>query len=268
MIASRDRNYVTVEAYLEGETVSPIRHEYWDGALVAMVGASDLHNGITFNLTGLLYGHLRGGDCRGYAADMKLKVPLQERYYYPDLFVTCDLRDREADAVKQFPRLIVEVLSESTEDVDRGRKWKDYRRIETLEEYVLISQDEVFVEVLRRNRGAKFNLWVRGGSLGCWGELGWVEKGFLIADFFEDGDGDFTARDFFDGGFSGGLNEFDDALAAGGGEGVAEVGGAIVVAGEGVVFGELEEELLDFFGGFGWGFGFGGVVVLGADFVA
>jgi Uma2 family endonuclease len=156
MIVSPQTNYLSPEEYLEYEQTSPTKHEYVDGEIYAMVGASDAHNTLTFNLTGLLYAHLRGTGCRGYTADMKVKIATQERFYYPDLLVTCDERDR-TDDVKNHPKLIIEVLSESTEDIDRGRKWKDYRSLEPLEEYVLIAPDQMLVEVARRNTEA--NRW-------------------------------------------------------------------------------------------------------------
>jgi Uma2 family endonuclease len=150
MVASPDF-HLTPEEYLQMEEKSDIKHEYIDGYIYAMAGAIDSHVTIALNLATLLRNHVRGSGCRVYIADMKASIESLNRYYYPDVMVTCDQRDRETPAYKRFPCLIVEVLSNSTEAFDRGDKFADYQSLETLQEYVLINTKRQRVECLRRN---------------------------------------------------------------------------------------------------------------------
>jgi Uma2 family endonuclease len=146
--------FITVEEYLEGEKLADVRHEYVDGQVYAMSGASDRHNSIAGEAYALLKSHLRGGECRSYLLD--LKVGFQEdgshRFYYPDVFVTCDPEDADP-YVKTRPKLIIEVLSPSTWRTDRGEKAETYRRIPSVEEIVLIAQDWPELTVFRRSDG-------------------------------------------------------------------------------------------------------------------
>jgi Uma2 family endonuclease len=104
-----------------------------------------------------LRNHLRGSGCRVFIADMKAKIEKANAFYYPDVMVTCDERDRATSTFKKYPCLIVEVLSTSTEAFDRGDKFADYQLLETLQEYVLINQKRQRVECFRRNAEG---LWV------------------------------------------------------------------------------------------------------------
>lgn len=157
MTVSKSDIYVSPEIYLEGEKISPIKHEYRQGEIYAMAGASDAHVTITGNLFTLLRNHVRGSGCRAYVADMKARIETVNIFYYPDVMVTCDERDKTPDDFKRYPSLIVEVLSPTTQGFDRGDKFADYRTIETLQEYVLINQERVSVECFRRNSEG---LWV------------------------------------------------------------------------------------------------------------
>jgi len=157
MVALPDSPYLSPEDYLAAEAESPVKHEYRDGEVYAMAGGTDAHVTIALNLWALLRGHLRGGSCRAYALDMKARVEELNRFYYPDVMVTCDDRDRNNNTFKCHPCLVVEVLSESTEAFDRGDKFSDYRHLVSLQEYVLISQVRPQVEVFRRNAEG---LWV------------------------------------------------------------------------------------------------------------
>ncbi|WP_375479653.1 Uma2 family endonuclease [uncultured Nostoc sp.] len=157
MIASPQQNYVTVEEYLQIEEQSNIKHEYINGYIYAMAGALDIHVTIALNLASLLRNHLRGSGRRVYIADMKARIESLNRFYYPDVMVTCDPRDRETPGYKRFPCLIVEVLSNSTEAFDRGDKFADYQTLESLQEYVLINTKRQRVECFRRNEQG---LWV------------------------------------------------------------------------------------------------------------
>lgn len=158
MTVSGHHAYFTPAEYLELERISPIKHEYLQGQLVAMAGASKAHVIITGNLSALLVNHLRGTGCISYAVDMKVRLPSLGLFYYPDLAVTCDDRDRTSDEdFILYPKLIIEVLSDSTEAFDRGDKFSDYKTVTGLEEYVLIHQKQILVERFLRKSN---NLWV------------------------------------------------------------------------------------------------------------
>ncbi len=156
MQSALETTSLSVEDYLSGEQHSPVRHEYIAGVVYAMAGGSDAHNTIALNFVGYLHPHLRGGKCRMFASDVKARLVLsnKEIFYYPDVMVTCDPRDTNA-LFKKFPKLIIEVLSESTERIDRSEKFWNYTQVETLEEYVLASQDKMEVTIFRRSTGWK-----------------------------------------------------------------------------------------------------------------
>lgn len=145
---------ISVNEYLEGEPLSEVRHEYIGGVVYAMAGGSEAHNLLAGNLFSALHGHLRGSRCRVHIADMKVRLQIlgEDIFYYPDVMVACDPRDADP-YFKRFPKVIVEVLSESTERVDRREKALSYQQIETLEEYVLVAQDRMEVAVARRTNG-------------------------------------------------------------------------------------------------------------------
>ncbi len=143
-----------VEDYLQGEEHSDVRHEYIGGDVYAMVGASDRHNLIAGNLFAALHPHLRGTPCQLFMSDMKvrLRVASDDAFYYPDLVLACDPDDR-AVYYRTRPCLIVEVLSETTERIDRREKLLAYTSIDSLQEYVLLSQNRVEAELHRRADG-------------------------------------------------------------------------------------------------------------------
>ena len=149
--------YLSVNDYLRLEAESPIKHEYIDGKVYAMAGASDSHVTIAGNLFAALRAHIRGTGCRLYISDMKAQVEARNRFFYPDVMVTCDQRDRETDTYKRFPKLVIEVLSKSTEAYDRGDKFLAYQALESLQEYVLINTRHQRVESFRRSDSG---LWV------------------------------------------------------------------------------------------------------------
>jgi Uma2 family endonuclease len=135
--------------YLEFELHSNIRHEYVDGQVYAMSGGSEQHSLIAVNLYTLLRTKLRGTGCRVFSSDMKIWIPKLKIFYYPDLSVVCDAQDRER-YYKSKPCLIIEVLSPSTQRIDRQEKLRNFSLINTLQEYVLISQDRPRVTIHRR----------------------------------------------------------------------------------------------------------------------
>src|SRR5438093_771069 len=139
---------LSVEEYLEGEKDSPVRHEYVDGQVYAMAGASDRHNLIAGTLYSRLLDHLGGGLCQPFISDMKVLVdPVV--YYYPDVVVACDPPGGDRYTRKQ-PRLIIEVTSRSTARTDRSEKLFAYQQVESLLEYVIVAQDRIEVDVYRR----------------------------------------------------------------------------------------------------------------------
>ncbi len=145
-------NLISVAEYLESELTAEVRHEYVAGQVYAIAGASEAHNIIAGNIFAILRPHLRGSSCKAFVSDMKVKVRTQqaEIFYYPDLLVTCDPSDN-AKYFKSNPSLIVEILSKSTEVTDRREKRLNYQMIDSLQEYVLLSQDEMRVEVYRKD---------------------------------------------------------------------------------------------------------------------
>ncbi|GCL51489.1 hypothetical protein NIES3804_30690 [Microcystis aeruginosa NIES-3804] len=157
MIALSNYNNLTPEEYLQFEETSLIKHEYIDGQVYAMAGTTDTHNIIGLNFTFIIRNHLRGSDCRVYFADVKVRLEKRNHFYYPDIIVTCDNRDRETATYKSFPKLIVEVLSDSTEAFDRGDKFNNYQTLESLEEYVLVNSKHQRVETFRRGEQG---LWI------------------------------------------------------------------------------------------------------------
>ena len=157
MIANPNFVYLTLEEYLQQEEQSLEKHEYRDGEVYAMAGAMDEHVTISLNLAADLRQFLRGSGCRVYITDMKARIESINRFFYPDVMVTCDPRDQETAGYKRFPKLIVEVLSDSTEAYDRGDKFADYRQLESLQEYVLVSAKRQRVDCFRRGQNG---LWM------------------------------------------------------------------------------------------------------------
>ena len=150
MVALPDRLLMTAAEYLTWEPTQEERYEYWDGEVVAMSGGTRNHNRISGNFFRILDDALLNRSCDVYIADVKVQVEPGQKYFYPDVVVTCDERDDNTQFV-QFPCLIIEVLSPSTEAIDRGIKFARYRQFTSLQEYVLVQADRYHVEVFRRN---------------------------------------------------------------------------------------------------------------------
>jgi Uma2 family endonuclease len=152
MFVSKNNFYISPEEYLEGERVSPIKHEYRRGHVYAMTGAKKPHIVISVNLASLLNNHLRESSCLVLSSDIKVRLEEANCYYYPDVAVTCD--ERDTSSIEDFilyPSLIIEVLSPSTASFDRGDKFVDYQTASSLQEYVLITQSEIKIEFFRLN---------------------------------------------------------------------------------------------------------------------
>jgi len=157
MVALPDNILMSAEEYLAWEPTQEERYEYWDGEIVMMSGATRNHNRISANFFKLLDDALADRSCEVYIVDVKVQVEPGQKYFYPDVVVTCDERDDDPQLV-EFPCLIIEVLSPSTEAVDRGKKFAKYRQSPTLQEYVLVQVAQPGVEVFRRNEQGKWVL--------------------------------------------------------------------------------------------------------------
>ncbi len=156
MAAEPHHVMMSVEEYLDFLRNSPdVRYEFIDGQIYMLTGGTTNHSLIAANMIRELGFLLRGGPCRVYTSDMLVQVS-ENRYVFPDVVVSCDERDRGVSDMLHYPRLIVEVLSPSTERRDRGKKFSYYRACPTIQEYVLVETDEQAVEVYRR---ASENLW-------------------------------------------------------------------------------------------------------------
>jgi Uma2 family endonuclease len=140
---------VTVEEYLERERSDPKeRHEFIDGWLIPVTGASYSHNVIVSNINGVLRSELRDTNCRATTNDLRVALPSAGTYTYPDVVVVCgepELDEEHLDMLYN-PRLLVETLSLTTEDYDRGEKFARYRQLDSLQEYLLVAQNEPHVE--------------------------------------------------------------------------------------------------------------------------
>jgi Uma2 family endonuclease len=139
---------LSVAEYLEGERDGEVRHEYVTGQAYAMAGASARHNRIAGNIFVQLSLHLDGAACEPFMSDMKVRVA-PDLFYYPDVFVACDPPGGDP-YFRTEPRLVVEVLSPSTSRTDRHEKLAAYRNCPSLQEYALVSQDGMLVELHRR----------------------------------------------------------------------------------------------------------------------
>jgi Uma2 family endonuclease len=148
---------MTDQEYLVWEAQQELRHEYIDGEIVAMTGGSIPHTKIYLNLYRALYEHLQPMGCEVYVSDVKVQAKRNRQYFYPDLVVTCDPEDQKAHDFIQEPKLIAEVLSPSTQGYDRVQKFKHYRQILSLQDYILIDSENLNIEVYHRTEG---KLWL------------------------------------------------------------------------------------------------------------
>jgi Uma2 family endonuclease len=142
--------HMSIQEYLRFDDATAGKHEYFSGAVIAMAGGTADHAAIAFNLNTAIGQKLPGKPCRGFSSDVRIGIPGVPSFSYPDMSVVCgplkfDPRDAGNNTVIN-PTLIVEVLSPSTEGRDRGRKFENYLRLESLQEYVLVSQDHARVE--------------------------------------------------------------------------------------------------------------------------
>ena len=164
-MSAQPESYISPEQYLADEQNRPDgeKYEYVNGQIYAMAGASRNHNRTTGILFARLFNHLENTACEVFQSDMKVGIPTlrdDTRFYYPDIQVSCDEEDEAY--FNRSPCLIIEVLSESTAKTDRTEKLLAYQRIESLQEYVLFSQDSPYVELYRRSAGWEAEFYTTG----------------------------------------------------------------------------------------------------------
>ncbi len=150
----------TAADYLAFERDSDIKHEFWNGQIVAMTGATRRHNLIAGSVYASLYNQTVDRPCEVYVAEMRVHIAATGLYTYPDVAAVCgdvELEDDQLDTLLN-PDVIIEVLSPSTEGYDRGRKFQQYRSISTLKEYILITQDRPTIERFMPGASGKWEL--------------------------------------------------------------------------------------------------------------
>ncbi len=148
---------MTGSDFLNWDATQTLRHEFVDGEVFAMAGASETHVTLALNIAMALRVHLAGTACRTFITDMKLHVQVSDKYFYPDVMVTCNAADAADPLVKREPVLLVEVLSPATEGFDRGAKFAAYRSLDSLREYLLIDPNTRRAELYRKGEDG---LWV------------------------------------------------------------------------------------------------------------
>jgi Uma2 family endonuclease len=159
-MSSQALPFLTPEQYLEIERNAERKSEYWNGEMFAMAGATAPHNLVASNTSGLAHAQLRSKPCRVYHSDMRVRVLATGLNTYPDVVIVCGEQlflDGLRDTLLN-PKAIVEVLSPSTEAYDRGRKFGHYRQIESLEQYLLLSQDRMQAELFSRQPSGQWLL--------------------------------------------------------------------------------------------------------------
>ena len=169
--------FFDAQAYLAWEAEQSTKHEYHDGVVFAMAGASDAHVTVAGNVYMALRNHLRGSPCSVFISDMKLRVEEDNAFFYPDVFVTCAESDRGQSHSKSAPVLVVEVLSPATSAYDRGAKFAAYRKLPTLREYALIDPERLSLDLFRREGDSK--RWVLH-PIEAGGHVEWASVGLQV----------------------------------------------------------------------------------------
>lgn len=150
----------TIEEYLEMENAAAEKHEYYKGEIFAMSGAKVPHNTISSNLLGELAFKLKGKKCKPYGSDQRIHIETNSLFTYPDISVICgEIITRNNDNFNVLnPAVIIEILSPSTRNYDRGEKFMLYRDIRSLQEYILVDSERIHVEVFRLNNARRWEL--------------------------------------------------------------------------------------------------------------
>lgn len=185
MIAVKDKfPKLTPEEYFVWEEKQLLRHEYLNGEIYAMGGGTQNHGRIASNIIFLVKGHLRGGGCQVGNSDCRVNILETNDYVYPDVSVTCEDSDRTATQAIQYPCLIVEVLSPSTANYDRGDKFRLYRRNPSLQDYVLVDAEKIAIDLYRKNDRGNWEIfnYQSGDNI----ELRSINLSFPIESVYED----------------------------------------------------------------------------------
>ncbi|MGR8929718.1 MAG: Uma2 family endonuclease [Gammaproteobacteria bacterium] len=175
---------MTADDFLAWEETQAEKHEFVAGEVFAMTGARRERVVVSGNIFAVLKQRLRGKPCHAYIADMKLHVEAADAFFYPDVTVSCNPNDNKAEQFISHPTLIVEVLSNSTADYDRGGKFVAYRKLDSLKEYLIVDIEARRVECFRRTAGNDWLLHDYIGDVAC--ELSSLEISIALADIFED----------------------------------------------------------------------------------
>ncbi len=154
------KELISIDEYLKAEDLAEFKHEYFQGEIFAMAGTGIPHNEIFSNLFGEICIQLKGKSCRPYGSDMRLHIPQNTLLTYPDISIYCGEKANFEKNDRTFlePTVLIEILSPSTKDYDRGGKFKLYRDIPTLREYVLVDSEAVSIEVFRINTSSHWEL--------------------------------------------------------------------------------------------------------------
>ncbi|MBB6237990.1 Uma2 family endonuclease [Pedobacter sp. AK013] len=174
------KRYYTVEEYLEMEKPSTVKHEYYQGEIFAMSGAGDNHNEIFSNIFGEIANKLKGTPCRPYGSDKRMNIPENTLFTYPDISIYCNgLTHSDVDEdTSILPTVIIEILSPSTKNYDKGKKFNLYKDIPSLKEYVMIDSESIWVEAHYINDEQN---WVHNEHEKITDVLNFVSMGFEVA---------------------------------------------------------------------------------------
>ena len=179
-------NYISTEEYLETERAAFEKHEYYRGEIFAMSGASLKHNRIFSNFFGDMAYKLKGKGCQPYGSDLRIHIPKNTLFTYPDISIICgdpDLTDDKFDTATN-PSVIIELLSKSTRNYDKGEKFTLYRDIDSLKEYILIDTEKIYVEKHIRNADNSWQL-TDYKSLDSSFTITTLQLSFLLQDIYE-----------------------------------------------------------------------------------
>ncbi len=155
-----NKKFYSIEEYLQMENEAVEKHEYYKGEIFAMAGAGNRHNIISINIIGSLYGSLKGKSCQPFGSDMRVHIPQNTLFTYPDISVICGgiINADEDENSSTNPTVIIEILSPSTRNYDRGVKFMLYRAIPTLKEYILVEAESIHVEQFAINKEGLWQL--------------------------------------------------------------------------------------------------------------
>lgn len=189
------QRHFTVEEYLEREKTALVKSEYYKGEIfemadhkpLEMAGGAPRHAEIGGNIYFALRKRLQGSSCKAFNSDLKVHIPENQFFTYPDVTIACGQREYFKDAALMNPLVIIEVLSDSTEDYDRGTKFTLYRSIPSLHEYALVSQAERLVEIFRRNEHGRWELYIFSNAADV--EFASVESTLPMVEIYADLDG-------------------------------------------------------------------------------